>query len=77
MGGRERASQHPLIPLIPLALFATTLLDATSGAYLTAEQLTKHKKVCSFCTVSAFALVASVPAAWPEARDAVRALRQR
>lgn len=74
MGGRERASQHPLIPL---AMFAKTLLDATSGAYLTAEQLTKHKKVCSFCTVSAFALVASVPAAWPEARDAVRALRQR
>jgi hypothetical protein len=74
MGGRGRASQHPLIPL---AMFAKTLLDATSGAYLTAEQLTKHKKVCSFCsfcTVSAFALV---PAARPEARDAARALRQR
>jgi hypothetical protein len=48
----------------------------TSGACLTAEQLTKHEKVCSFCTVSAFALVASVPAAWPDARDAVRGLRR-
>jgi hypothetical protein len=74
MGGGERARQQPLIPL---AMFAKTLLDATSGAYLTAEQLTKHKKVCSFCAVSALALVASVPAAWPEARDALRALRKR
>jgi uncharacterized membrane protein len=74
MGGRERASQHPLIPL---AMFGKTLLDATSGAYLTAEELTKHKKVCFFCAVSALALVASVPAGWPEARDALRALRRR
>jgi hypothetical protein len=73
MGGAQRASQQPLIPL---AMFAKTVLDASNGLYLTAEQVTKHKKVCSFCTVSALALVASVPAAWPEARDAVRALRQ-
>jgi uncharacterized membrane protein len=74
MGGRQRASEQPLIPL---ALFAKTLVDAAHGAYLTAEQLTKHKKVCSFCIVSAVALIASVPAAWPEARVALKAVRSR
>jgi hypothetical protein len=74
MGGANRASEHPLIPL---AMFAKAVLDATSGLYLTAEQLTKHKKVCSFCTVSELALVASVPAAWPEARDALRPVGDR
>jgi uncharacterized membrane protein len=74
MGGPQRASEQPLIPL---ALFAKTLVDAVSGAYLTAEQLTKHKKVCSFCTVSAVALIASVPAAWPEARAALNTVRGR
>ncbi len=74
MGGPRRATEHPLIPL---ALFAKSLADAVGGLYLTAEQLTKHKKVCSWCTVSAAALVATVPAAWPEARDALRAVRSR
>jgi uncharacterized membrane protein len=74
MGGAARAREHPLIPL---AMFTKSLLDAASGLYLTAEQLTKHKKVCSWCTVSAVALVATVPAGWPEARDALRALRHR
>lgn len=74
MGGADRATQQPLIPL---ALFAKTVTDAASAAYLTVEQLTKHKKLCSYCTLSALALVASVPAAWPEARDAVRAVRDR
>lgn len=74
MGGGNRASEHPLIPL---AMFAKAVVDATSGLYLTAEQLTKHKRICSFCTVSALALVVSVPAAWPEARDALRAVRDR
>jgi uncharacterized membrane protein len=74
MGGADRATQQPLIPL---ALFAKCVVDAAGGLYLTAEQLTKHRKVCSWCTVSALALVASVPAAWPEARDALRAVRRR
>ena len=73
MGGPQRASEHPLLPL---AMFGKAVLDATNGAYLFAEQVTKHKKVCSYCTVSALALIASVPAAWPEARDALRGLRR-
>jgi hypothetical protein len=72
MGGPKRASEHPLLPL---AMFAKTLLDAAGGLYLVAEELTKHKKICAFCPGTSLALVASVPAAWPEARDALRALR--
>jgi uncharacterized membrane protein len=73
MGEADRATSKPLIPL---AMFAKTLLDAVNGAYLTAEQITKHKKVCTYCTASAITLIASPVAAWPEARDAWRALRQ-
>lgn len=71
-GGAKRASEQPLIPL---ALFAKTVVDAAGGVYLTAEHLTEYRKVCSWCTVSAVALIASVPAAYPEARDALRHLR--
>ncbi len=74
VGGADRATAQPLLPL---ALFAKSLLDAAGGLYLTAEQLTKHRKVCSWCTVTSLALVASAPVAWPEARDALRALRRR
>lgn len=73
MGGPDRSRRQPLVPLV---LFAKTALDAVGGLYLTAEQLTKHRKVCSWCTVSAAALLASVPAAYPEARDALRHLRR-
>lgn len=74
MGGADRAQQRPILPL---ALFAKVVVDAVGGLFLTAEQLTKHRKVCSWCTVAAVSLVASVPAAWPEARDAGRSLLSR
>jgi hypothetical protein len=44
---------------------------------LGAEQATRHKKVCSWCTVSAGLLLATVPAVLPEARAAWRAWRER
>ncbi|MBW3640406.1 MAG: hypothetical protein KY451_11240 [Actinobacteria bacterium] len=47
------------------------------GVYLFAEQLTKHKKLCSWCTASAALLVATVPAVVPEARAAWGAWRNR
>jgi uncharacterized membrane protein len=73
-GGPKRAKEHPLIPL---ALIAKILLGAVNGGYLTAEQLTKHKKVCGYCTVSAVAMMAAVPAARPEAGAALRTVRGR
>ena len=74
MGGAKR---HEEQPWIPLALLAKSLLDAAGGLYLTAEQVTKHKRICSWCTASAVLLVATVPTALPEARAAWRALRSR
>jgi hypothetical protein len=57
-------------PVILLLTFAKTVLDPAKGAYLTAEQGTKHKKVCSYCTASTVALIARPVAAWLEPRDA-------
>lgn len=74
MGGENR---HEEQPWIPLALLAKSALDAAGGIYLFAEQVTKHKKVCSWCTVSAGLLVATVPVVWPEARAAWNSLRRR
>ncbi len=74
MGGRHRARTMPLVPLL---LAAKTVADAGSGLLLTAEQLTKHRKLCSWCTVAAVAQMASLPAALPEAAAAWRHLRGR
>ncbi|HWH28336.1 MAG TPA: vitamin K epoxide reductase family protein [Mycobacteriales bacterium] len=74
MGGERR---HEQLPWVPLLLAAKSLLDAAGGTYLFAEQLTKHRRICSWCTASAALLVATVPAVLPEARAAWRALRTR
>ena len=74
MGSQDR---HEEQPWIPLALAVKSVADAAGGLYLFAEQVTKHRKVCSWCTVSAALLVATVPAVLPEARAAWRTLRRR
>lgn len=74
MGDRDRART---MPWVPLALAAKTAADAGGGIYLFAEQVTKHRKVCSWCTVAAVAQVATLPLALPEARAALRRLRGR
>ena len=73
MGGAKRHEEQPWIPLL---LLGKSLVDAAGGVYLFAEQLTKHKKVCSWCTASAALLVATVPAVMPEARAAWTAWRK-
>lgn len=74
MGDRDRART---MPWVPLALAAKTAADAGGGLYLMAEQITKHRKVCSWCTVAAVAQLATLPIALPEARAAVRRLTGR
>ncbi|SEL13029.1 Vitamin K epoxide reductase family protein [Blastococcus sp. DSM 46786] len=71
MGDRDRARTAPWVPL---ALAAKTAADAGGGIYLFAEQVTKHRKVCSWCTVAAAAQLATLPLALPEARAALRRL---
>ncbi len=74
MGDRSRARTTPWVPL---ALAAKTAVDAAGGLYLMAEQLSKHRKVCSWCTVAALAQAAALPVALPEARAALQHLRRR
>ena len=74
MGDRDRAESSPWVPL---ALAAKTAADAAGGVYLFAEQVTKHGKICSWCTVAAVAQVATLPLALPEARAALRNLTGR
>lgn len=71
MGSRDRSRTAPWLPL---ALAAKTAADAAGGIYLLAEQITKHGKICSWCTAAAAAQVATLPAAIPEARAALRNL---
>lgn len=74
MGDRDRTRTWPWVPV---ALAAKTAADAGGGLYLLAEQITKHRKVCSWCTLAALAQLATLPIALPEARAAVHRLRGR
>lgn len=74
MGPADRATTQPWIPLLAAAKAG---LDVASGGYLFAEQVTKHKKLCSWCTVAAAASVIAFPQTLPEARRALAALRHR
>ena len=51
--------------------------DAAVSAFLFVEQVSGHRRLCSWCTLAAIANVAAVPAVLPEARRAWRALRGR
>ena len=72
MGPADRATSKPWLPL---ALAAKVAFDAAGAAYLTAEQLTKHKRVCTYCTTASALTLAMVPPVLPEARSAWRAWR--
>ncbi|MDP9454511.1 MAG: vitamin K epoxide reductase family protein [Actinomycetota bacterium] len=72
MGGKDRAEEHPFIPL---ALAAKVAFDALQAGKLTVDQITKHRALCSYCLVAAGATFATVPLVLPEARAALRALR--
>lgn len=72
-GGSNRASERPLLPL---ALALKVAFDAASAAWLTAEQITKHRRLCSYCLAAAVASFATVPHVIPEARRAWSELRR-
>lgn len=73
MGDDDRWREHPVIPLLATAKLAS---DAAGGAWLTLEQITKHKALCAYCLAAAAASLAAVPQAIPEARAAWRELRR-
>ncbi len=74
MGDGERWRTRPVLPLLFAAKVAA---DAVGGLYLFAEQASKHRRFCSYCTVAALLNVAAVPLVLPEARAAWRSLRGR
>lgn len=73
-GPADRATARPWLPLLAAAKVA---LDVVMGGYLVAEQVSGHRRLCSFCTAASLASVAMVPAVLPEAADAVRSLARR
>ncbi len=73
MGTADRAHTQPIIPMLAAAKLA---LDAVGGAYLTIEQISKHRRLCSWCLVAAVAQAAAVPLALPEAREALQRLHR-
>ena len=68
MGGEDRATRQPWIPL---ALAAKVLVDAAQAGKLTVDQWTKHRAFCFWCLLAAGATFATVPLALPEARAAL------
>jgi uncharacterized membrane protein len=69
MGGANRWREQPVIPLLAAAKLMS---DAGGAAWLTVEQITKHKALCAYCLAAAAASVAAIPQALPEARAAWR-----
>jgi len=74
MGAADRSTRHPWIPLLAAAKVSA---DVLSSGYLFAEQVTKHRKICTWCTAAALASLVSLPTVLPEAREALVTLRRR
>lgn len=72
MGDGTRAQNRPIVPLLAAAKLA---VDAAGAAWLTAEQVSKHRALCFYCLVASGATWGALAAALPETRDAWRALR--
>ena len=73
-GPADRAETQPWLPLLAAA---KAVGDAASSVFLFVEQVSGHRRICSWCTLAAVANVAAVPAVLPEARRAWRAVRRR
>lgn len=71
-GDRARSS-----PWLPLALAGKAAVDAAQAARLTRDQWTRHRAFCSWCLLAAGATFAVLPLTWPEAREALREVRER
>jgi uncharacterized membrane protein len=68
MGDGDRARNHRWIPLL---LAGKAVVDAGASLVLFAEQVSRHRRVCSWCTLAAIANLAMVPTSLPEAKAAL------
>jgi len=71
MGGQDRATERPWIPL---ALAAKVAFDAVQAGKLSVDQWTEHRAFCFWCLLAAGSTFAAVPLVVPEARAALRQL---
>ena len=65
MGSARRAQERPWVPI---ALAVKVAADVASSVFLTAEQVSRHRRLCSWCVGAAATSVAMVPQVVPEAR---------
>jgi uncharacterized membrane protein len=73
MGPADRAVRRPWLPLLTAGKVAG---DAAAGVWLFAEQVTRHRRLCGWCTLAAATAVAAVPFTVPEAYRAWRTVRR-
>ncbi len=71
MGGQDRATERPWIPL---ALAAKVAFDAVQAGKLSVDQWTEHRAFCFWCLLAAGSTFATVPLVVPEVRAALRQL---
>ncbi len=74
MGGKDRATE---LPWLPLALSAKVALDTLQAGRLTIDQWTKHRAFCIWCLLASGTTFASVPLVVPEARVALQQLARK
>lgn len=72
MGAADRDHGQPWIPLLAAAKLT---YDSAGAAWLTAEQVTKHRALCFYCLLASGATWAALAQALPEARSAWQSLR--
>ena len=69
MGGQDRATERPWIPLAAKVAF-----DAVQAGKLSLDQWTEHRAFCFWCLLAAGSTFATVPLVVPETRAALRQL---
>jgi hypothetical protein len=74
MGGKDRATAQPLVPL---AMAAKVVFDSIQAGKLTVDQWAKHKAFCFWCLLGAAATFSMVPLVIDEAFTALRGILKR
>ena len=72
MGTADRARSQPWIPLAAAAKLA---YDSAGAAWLTAEQISKHRALCFYCLLASASTWGELIHVLPEARCAWKSLR--
>ena len=71
MGGQDRATERPWIPL---ALATKVAFAAVQAGKLSLDQWTEHRAFCFWCLLAAGSTFATVPLVVPETLAALRQL---